>query len=88
MPKKQSQKENIKSNHKRLEGRCLLERQRFYTRIRRDDFGTDPYLSVQALTKYVKRKFDADPHLRNVYVKGNYRMSKTIQRAYLLYVER
>ena len=31
---------------------------------------TNPYLSVQALTKYVKRKFDADPHLRNVYVKG------------------
>lgn len=30
----------------------------------------DPYLSVQALTRYVKRKFDADPHLRNVYVKG------------------
>ena len=30
----------------------------------------NPYLSVQALTKYVKRKFDADPHLRNVYVKG------------------
>lgn len=28
------------------------------------------YLSVQALTKYVKRKFDADPHLRQVYVKG------------------
>ncbi|MHA6259532.1 exodeoxyribonuclease VII large subunit [Sporosarcina sp. CAU 1771] len=31
---------------------------------------SNPYLSVQALTKYVKRKFDADPHLRNVYVKG------------------
>lgn len=30
----------------------------------------NPYLTVQALTKYVKRKFDADPHLRNVYVKG------------------
>lgn len=30
----------------------------------------NPYLSVQALTKYIKRKFDADPHLRNVYVKG------------------
>ncbi len=30
----------------------------------------NPYLSVQALTKYLKRKFDADPHLRNVYVKG------------------
>ncbi len=28
------------------------------------------YLSVKALTKYIKRKFDADPHLRNVYVKG------------------
>lgn len=29
-----------------------------------------PYLSVQALSKYIKRKFDADPHLRNVFVKG------------------
>ncbi|MGP7816193.1 exodeoxyribonuclease VII large subunit [Niallia sp. 01092] len=28
------------------------------------------YLSVQALTKYIKRKFDADPHLHHVYVKG------------------
>lgn len=28
------------------------------------------YLSVKALTKYIKRKFDADPHLRDVYVKG------------------
>lgn len=28
------------------------------------------YLTVKALTKYIKRKFDADPHLRNVYVKG------------------
>lgn len=28
------------------------------------------YLSVQALTKYIKRKFEADPHLREVYVKG------------------
>ncbi|MFP3357555.1 exodeoxyribonuclease VII large subunit [Planococcus sp. SIMBA_143] len=31
---------------------------------------TDPYLSVAALTKYIKKKFDADPHLRDVYVKG------------------
>ncbi|MDW0108914.1 exodeoxyribonuclease VII large subunit [Sporosarcina aquimarina] len=30
----------------------------------------NPYLTVQAVTKYIKRKFDADPHLRNVYVKG------------------
>lgn len=28
------------------------------------------YLSVQALTKYIKRKFDADPHLMTVFVKG------------------
>lgn len=28
------------------------------------------YLSVTALTKYIKRKFDADPHLRDVLVKG------------------
>ncbi|WP_203246950.1 exodeoxyribonuclease VII large subunit [Sporosarcina beigongshangi] len=30
----------------------------------------NPYLSVQALSKYIKRKFDADPYLRNVLVKG------------------
>jgi exodeoxyribonuclease VII large subunit len=35
-----------------------------------DRLAGNPYLSVQALTKYIKRKFDADPHLRNVYVKG------------------
>ena len=28
------------------------------------------YLTVKALTKYIKRKFDADPHLREVHVKG------------------
>ena len=28
------------------------------------------YLTVQALTHYIKRKFDADPHLRKVYVQG------------------
>lgn len=28
------------------------------------------YLSVTALTKYIKRKFDADPHLHQVLVKG------------------
>lgn len=28
------------------------------------------YLSVSAVTKYIKRKFDADPHLQNVYIKG------------------
>src|SRR5690606_17540219 len=29
-----------------------------------------PYLTVKALTKYIKRKFDADPHLTDIYVKG------------------
>ncbi|XJZ26173.1 exodeoxyribonuclease VII large subunit [Bacillota bacterium Lsc_1132] len=28
------------------------------------------YLTVTALTKYIKRKFDADPHLHDIYVKG------------------
>jgi exodeoxyribonuclease VII large subunit len=28
------------------------------------------YLSVSALTKYIKRKFDADPHLHDVHVRG------------------
>lgn len=28
------------------------------------------YLTVQALTKYIKRKFEVDPHLRNVFVQG------------------
>ena len=31
---------------------------------------TTTYLTVQALTKYIKRKFDADPHLRDVFVMG------------------
>ncbi|MDN4607779.1 exodeoxyribonuclease VII large subunit [Sporosarcina highlanderae] len=30
----------------------------------------NPYLSVYTLTKYIKRKFEADPYLRNVLVKG------------------
>ncbi|WAA11420.1 exodeoxyribonuclease VII large subunit [Fervidibacillus halotolerans] len=28
------------------------------------------YLTVKALTKYIKRKFDFDPHLQNIFVKG------------------
>lgn len=28
------------------------------------------FLTVTALTKYIKRKFDVDPHLQDVYVKG------------------
>ncbi|PLT34758.1 exodeoxyribonuclease VII large subunit [Bacillus sp. V5-8f] len=28
------------------------------------------YLSITALTKYIKRKFDADPHLQDMYIRG------------------
>lgn len=28
------------------------------------------YVTVSALTKYIKRKFDYDPHLRDIYIKG------------------
>ncbi|PLR86159.1 exodeoxyribonuclease VII large subunit [Bacillus canaveralius] len=28
------------------------------------------FLTVHALTKYIKRKFDADPHLQDIFVKG------------------
>ncbi|MFS0751483.1 exodeoxyribonuclease VII large subunit [Oceanobacillus sp. 1P07AA] len=30
----------------------------------------DKYLTVTALTKYVKRKLDADPHLRDIWLRG------------------
>ncbi|MBC1401607.1 exodeoxyribonuclease VII large subunit [Listeria booriae] len=30
----------------------------------------DKYLSVEALTKYIEKKFEVDPYLKNIYVKG------------------
>lgn len=36
----------------------------------RSDEMEQRYLTVNALTKYIKRKFDADPHLQDCYVKG------------------
>ncbi|MGN1386696.1 MAG: exodeoxyribonuclease VII large subunit [Bacillus sp. (in: firmicutes)] len=30
----------------------------------------EQYVTVSALTKYIKRKFDYDPHLRDIYIKG------------------
>ncbi len=30
----------------------------------------EKYVTVSALTKYIKRKFDQDPHLRDIYIKG------------------
>ncbi|WP_059171079.1 exodeoxyribonuclease VII large subunit [Bacillus sp. FJAT-27445] len=31
---------------------------------------TNRYVTVTALTKYIKRKFDADPHLQDIFIKG------------------
>ena len=36
------------------------------------------YLSVSALTKYIKYKFDQDPHLQNVLLKGELSNFKNI----------
>lgn len=32
--------------------------------------GEAAYVTVSALTKYIKRKFDVDPHLENIWIKG------------------
>ena len=37
------------------------------------------YLSVSALTKYIKYKFDQDPHLQSVLIKGELSNFKSIQ---------
>lgn len=49
-----------------------MERQRFYTSETPgvNLLSENAYLSVHSLTKYIKRKFEADPYLRNVFVKG------------------
>ena len=58
----------------KIEGRsCFSFRKTAFLFLRREEFEnvtSTSYLTVKALTKYIKRKFDADPHLRNVYVKG------------------
>ena len=46
------------------------------------------YLTVTALTKYIKRKFDADPHLRNIYLKGEISNFKMHERPHVFYVKR
>ena len=37
------------------------------------------YLSVSTLTKYIKYKFDQDPHLQSVLLKENFQISRNIQ---------
>jgi len=36
------------------------------------------YLTVSVLNKYIKRKFDYDPHLETVFVKGEISNSSSI----------
>lgn len=37
----------------------------------------EKYLTVEALTKYIERKFEADPYLKQVFVKGEISNLKT-----------
>ena len=41
------------------------------------------YLSVSALTKYIKYKFDQDPHLQSVLIKENYLTLKAFKRTFI-----
>ena len=45
------------------------------------------YLSVSALTKYIKYKFDQDPHLQSVLIKGELSNFKSIQVVIYTYVK-
>ena len=43
------------------------------------------YLTVTALTKYIKRKFDADPHLQDLWVKGEISNFKLHSRGHMYF---
>ncbi|WP_453995107.1 exodeoxyribonuclease VII large subunit [Bacillus nitroreducens] len=43
------------------------------------------YLTVTALTKYIKRKFDADPHLQDIWVKGEISNFKAHSRGHMYF---
>lgn len=43
------------------------------------------YLTVTALTKYIKRKFDADPHLQEIWVKGEISNFKAHSRGHMYF---
>ena len=38
--------------------------------LRKDDIMNNSYLSISQLSQYVKKKFDRDPYLQTVYLKG------------------
>lgn len=43
------------------------------------------YLTVTALTKYIKRKFDADPHLQDIWLKGEISNFKAHSRGHMYF---
>mgnify|MGYP005850281613 CR=1 FL=1 len=43
------------------------------------------YITVTALTKYIKRKFTVDPHLQNVWIKGELSNFKTHSRGHMYF---
>lgn len=43
------------------------------------------YVTVRALTKYIKRKFDVDPHLQNIWVKGELSNVKIHSRGHIYF---
>ena len=46
------------------------------------------YLTVSTLTKYIKYKFDQDPHLQSVLIKGELSNFKTFKWAFIFQCKR
>lgn len=43
------------------------------------------YLTVTALTRYIKRKFDVDPHMQDVWIKGEISNFKRHSRGHMYF---
>lgn len=43
------------------------------------------YLTVSALTRYIKRKFDVDPHLQDIWIKGEISNFKKHSRGHMYF---
>ncbi len=46
------------------------------------------YLTVTALTRYIKTKIEYDPHLQSVWLKGEISNFKNHSRVHVFYIER
>ena len=51
------------------------------------DVSEAAYVTVSALTKYIKRKFDVDPHLEDIWIKGELSNVKIHTRVHLFYIK-